>query len=242
MKTNFFIVGGQRCGTTWLFNSLNQCPSIDLLKPIFPETKYFLNNNVSYDEYFSLFGAYRAEIFGEKATTYIESKDVAVKIKSMLPSAKIIICLRDPVQRAISNYFFSYNYGVETRTLEEVFLEDVSAPVYDVDKFSTNPFDYLQRGLYSEYLPNYLDVFPRDQVMITFMENFTTDVDEFYRITDWLGASRPRVKDTSAINKAKRVSEVSDDVINVLQKYYLADTQKLIDVYNLNPPYANTQT
>ena len=75
--------------------------------------------------------------------------------------------------------------------------------------------------------------------MMTFMENFTEDLNEFYRITDWLGASRPRVKNTPAINKAKRVSKVSDDVLNTLQNYYLADTQKLIDVYNLNPPYAN---
>ena len=86
MKTNLFIIGGQRCGTTWLCNQLDLCPSVNLLKPVAPETKYFLNDEVSHKEYMNLFDNSSGNIFLEKATTYIERPDAALKIKSLYPA------------------------------------------------------------------------------------------------------------------------------------------------------------
>ena len=237
MKTNLFIIGGQRCGTTWLCNQLDLCPSVNLLKPVAPETKYFLNDEVSHKEYMSLFDNSSGNILLEKATTYIERPDAALKIKSLYPDAKIIICLRDPVERALSNYFFSHNNGLETRTLEEVFLKNTPAPEIDLSNFSTNPFDYLQRGMYSTYIQNYLDVFDKEDVYITFMENFTKDSRSFYDIVSWIGAHHyPRL--LPAENSSYR-QKVHPNIISHLKNYYLEDTNKLINDFNLKPPYAN---
>lgn len=237
MKTNLFIIGGQRCGTTWLTNQLSLCPSVNLLKPVVPETKYFLNDEVSHKEYMNLFEESSGNIVLEKATTYIESPDAALKIKSLYPDAKIIICLRDPVERALSNYFFSHNNGLETRTLEEVFLKNTPAPELDLSKFSTDPFNYLQRGLYSKYISEYLKIFPKKQVMITFMEQFTSSPRKFYEIVTWIGAHHyPKLSKSqnSSIRK-----EVSSDVISYLKNYYTEDTKNLIKEFNLKPPYAH---
>lgn len=237
MKTNLFIVGGQRCGTTWLTKQLNLCPSVNLLKPVAPETKYFLNDKVSHKEYINLFDDVSGNILLEKATTYLERPDAALKIKSLYPEAKIIICLRDPVERALSNYFFSVNNGLETRKLEEVFLKNTPAPEIDLSNFSTNPFDYLQRGMYSTYIQNYLDVFDKEDVYITFMENFTKDSRSFYDIVSWIGAHHyPRL--LPAENSSYR-QKVHPNIISHLKNYYLEDTNKLINDFNLKPPYAN---
>ena len=110
--TNFFIVGAQRTGTTYLYNHLQNHPSICMLEPLQPEPKYYLQplSKIDKSEYLKLFNnKKRSKALGEKATTYIESKTTALKIKKHFPDGKIIICLRDPVERALSNYFFSYN-------------------------------------------------------------------------------------------------------------------------------------
>ena len=237
MKTNLFIVGGQRCGTTWLTKQLDLCPSVNLLKPVAPETKYFLNDEVSHKEYMNLFDNSSENILLEKATTYIERPDAALKIKSLYPDAKIIICLRNPVERALSNYFFSHNNGLETRTLEEVFLKNTPAPEVDLSKFSTNPFDYLQRGLYSEYISEYLKIFPKKQIMVTFMEDFTELPRRFYEIITWIGAHHyPRL--SSSENSSYR-KKVHPDIISHLKNYYIEDTNNLINDFDLEPPYAN---
>jgi hypothetical protein len=237
MKTNLFIVGGQRCGTTWLTKQLDLCPSVNLLKPISPETKYFLNDYANREEFNSLFDQSSGKILLEKATTYIESKEAAKRIKLECYNPKIIICLRDPVERALSNYFFSVNNGLETRKLEEVFLKNTPAPEIDLSNFSTNPFDYLQRGMYSTYIQNYLDVFDKEDVYITFMENFTKDSRSFYDIVSWIGAHHyPRL--LPAENSSYR-QKVHPNIISHLKNYYLEDTNKLINDFNLKPPYAN---
>lgn len=237
MKTNLFIIGGQRCGTTWLTNQLDLCPSVNLLKPVAPETKYFLNDEVNHTEYINLFDNNSGNILLEKATTYIERPDAALKIKSLYPDAKLIICLRDPVERALSNYFFSYNNGLETRTPEEVFLNNIPEPKIDLSKFSTNPFNYLERGLYSYYISEYLKVFPIEQIMITFIEDFTSVPERFYEIISWVKAYHyPKL---IPVVKTSNRKKVSPDVVSYLENYYIKDTNKLIKDFDLDPPYAN---
>ena len=237
MKTNVFIIGGQRCGTTWLTKQLSLCPSVNLLKPISPEVKYFLKEDVSHKEYINLFGDTPGKILLEKATTYIERPDAGLRIKSLYPDAKIIICLRDPVERALSNYFFSHNNGLETRTLEEVFLENKPSPQISTSNFSTDPFDYLKRGVYSKYIQSYLDIFPKEQLLITFLENFTKKSHSFYPIVTWIGAHHYPTLSGKVNNSSRK--EVNPDVISHLKSYYLEDTNKLINDFNLKPPYAD---
>ena len=241
---NFFIVGAQRSATTWLYSALAQSDEVCMLKPLFPEVKYFLKpiDAINPKEYLSLFKpAAEQFIFGNKATSYLDSPETACKIKKTFPSAKIIICLRDPVERALSNYFFSYSHGLESRTLEEVFLKEVPPPHINLNNFSSNPFCYLERGLYSLYLPHYCNLFSPDQVLITFYENFLSSDVEFLKIVDFIGASSPRFPPPiDRLNESPRIQQVSNDIILKLQKYYQRDREILTRDYNLDIPYIYT--
>ena len=241
---NFFIVGAQRSATSWLYSALDQSSEVCMLKPLFPEVKYFLQptSELNSEKYLSLFNPSESEfILGEKATSYIDSPETALKIKTMFPAAKIIICLRNPVERALSNYFFSYNYGVETRSLEEVFIEEAAPPPIELKAFSANPFAYLERGLYSRYLDYYTEIFGPEQILITFMENFTSVGSEVSKVLNFLGGSHSPPEGPSApVNKSCRDSKISKDIISKLQEYYHKDTRNLIQTYGLNIPYAYT--
>ncbi|MCB0402130.1 MAG: sulfotransferase [Flavobacteriales bacterium] len=177
MHNQVFIIGAQRCGTTFLYKLLDAHPQIALAKPIRPEPKHFLNveeynqGRVFYEsKYFSMLD-HQVKVIGEKATSYIEYPDVAKRIKDYYPGAKVLLVLRNPVDRAISNYLFSKENGLETRTAEEVFLENCPPPELS-KSVSVNPFEYLKRGQYMEYIPHFWSEFGENMKIILFEELF----------------------------------------------------------------------
>lgn len=185
---NFFIVGGQRCGTTWLYKMLDSHPDIQMAKPMRPEPKYFLNNRDSsigeyFNEYFS--GGINGSVFGEKSTSYYESENAARLIKSNLPNSKIIFLVRNPIDRAISNYKFSKENGLESRSLEDVFLNGIEPEGVDKNT-SVNPFDYIKRGMYSTFIDKYISVFGRENVYVVCFEKIVQFPNEFKALLDFI--------------------------------------------------------
>jgi hypothetical protein len=237
MKEVFFIAGAQRCGTTYMYKSLDLHPDIEMIKPFRPEPKVFLSKSeITQKEYLDRFNT-QLKYLGEKSTSYLDFKEVAGKIKNTFPNAKIIICLRNPVYRAISNYYFTKSFGLETRTIDEVFLNKSKPPIYDKDKISTNPFAYLERGIYSKYLKHYLDVF-EDNVHINFLERFTADIKYLNKTLTFLGC---KPNETNFIDTKINASNLSDDldinVIDQLSNFYHKDSMILRNEYNLDLPY-----
>ena len=149
MIKHFFIAGAQRCGTTYLYTLLDEHPEIEMAKPFKPEPKFFLKDSLfskglSYYESHFFGSKPSAWLQGEKSTTYIESETAAKHIVHAFPDAKILIVLRNPIERAISNYWFSVNNGIETAPIEEAFINEEQRRLnYDHSRFSTSPFVYL---------------------------------------------------------------------------------------------------
>src|SRR5688572_11238783 len=100
-----------------------------MAKPWRPEPKHFLDAAAvgrGREAYRARFGdaAASVRIFGEKSTSYLERADVPARIATMLPDARILIVLRDPTERAISNYRFSRANGLETASIDEAFYDE----------------------------------------------------------------------------------------------------------------------
>ena len=108
---HLIIIGGQRCGTTYVVNLLKKFSNFKLTKEIFPEPKYFLNRNLDYNYYLNNFFEYSNndinKIFVEKSTTYCERPKSIKTINKVLDDVQIFMIIRDPIKRAISNYNFS---------------------------------------------------------------------------------------------------------------------------------------
>lgn len=176
MPRHFFIAGAQRCATTYLYRMLDQHPDICMAQPMRPEPKYFLQDHAHDDDGVA---AYRRACFarpdarwlGEKSTSYIERPDAARRIARLLPDAMIVFVLRDPVERALSNYRFSVLHGHESLPLRDA-LEAEPARVRAgcTPATSVSPHAYVGRGHYARQLDAWATRFPARQLHIVTTE------------------------------------------------------------------------
>jgi len=124
-----FIIGAQRCGTTFIADYLSAHSSIQVIKPLKPEPKFFSdidNHQFNKDTYFNKFfiNNPNTNFFIEKSTNYIENVKALKHIKKLFPNGKILIFLRNPIYRAYSNYNLSYDSGLESKSFTDAINSD----------------------------------------------------------------------------------------------------------------------
>jgi len=125
------------------------------------------------EKYLSLFKNVKEEtVIGEASANYLWDPKAPQLISNVVPLAKIIIILRDPIERAFSHYLMHLSNGTETRSFRIV-IEDAIKP-------TTN--DYIQRiveaGFYSKQLQRYKKYFKADQMKILIFEEFIQDTEK----------------------------------------------------------------
>lgn len=241
---HFFIIGAQRSSTTYLYTLLDQHPEIAMARPVRPEPKYFLQEDcrsLGKDHYLKTYFEPKttAIAYGEKSTSYIESNFAAENIKQLFPGAQILVLLRNPIDRALSNYFFSLKNGIETRTIEDAFLNDVEVQI-DIRKFSANPFAYVERGEYIRYLAMYARIFARSQIKPIVTEKLLHNpIQEISKLYRWIGVNpefQPENSD-EVINSAPRERAVPPKVREKLYLHYNNWNIKLAENYGLDLTY-----
>lgn len=173
---NFFIVGAPRAGTSSLWEYLKAHDEIFMSTP--KEPNFFhnvlLKNKIQYPisnkkKYLNLFKNVKNEkVIGEASTTYLHDPDSAQLIHAVVPKARIIIILRNPINRAFSHYSFHVKLGVQKMPFAKVIRKDASCIN---EKFSTPP-NIIRAGLYSEFVQRYLDFFYTTNVKIIIFEEF----------------------------------------------------------------------
>lgn len=219
-----FILGCQRCGSTLLAKLMGAHPSIRINRPLRPEPKFFLKEDyaeLGLEYYLSTFFDLRVvpapdTYLLEKSTSYVEYPIVTERIKSFFPFPRFFIILRHPVYRAISNYKFSVENGLETRTPEQVFIEEVPAPNTSL-KSSVSPFDYLKRSDY----PRQLAPFRAENIHYVIFEKLLSDPSrELTKVFAYLGL-KPENTFPSAelpkVNASKFTDSISEKVLNKLK-------------------------
>ncbi len=195
MSEHFFIVGAQRSGTTYLYHILAEHPNIEMARPVKPEPKFFYWDHLfarGVNYYLENFFSDRVDISlrGEKSTSYFESEKAAQRIARTFPQAKILIILRQPIERAVSNYWFSVNSGFETLPMEEAFLREEERRLdYNPQEISVSPFAYLQRGRYIDYLLMYETYFSRKNIKVILYEQLVGSETLVYDLYKFLGVS-----------------------------------------------------
>jgi Sulfotransferase domain len=183
---HFVIAGAPKCGTTSLYYYLQEHPSIFM--PANKEPRFFCNYSLDQfefgkkhfhpnivtdpDSYLSLFdNAPQGAICGEASTDYLSRSGTAARIHDWNPHTKIIIMLRNPVDRAYSEYRHSIKAGLQTETFwNSLRLENARvAGGYDPI------FWHVRRGLYSSAVEDFIDTLGRDNVRIILFDEFSAD-------------------------------------------------------------------
>ena len=188
---DFIIGGAPRSGTTWLYMLARRHPQLAMAEPMVPEPKFFLidelwQRGVDYysTKWFDPLPA--ARVLGEKSTNYLEAPQVAERISRVLPRAKLIFLLRNPVDRAYSNYLWSRQNGLETETFERALaLEEQRERDLVPQLRYARPHAYFSRGLYAEHLDSFFARFSRAQMLVLRHEDVAARPDsiaaEFHR-------------------------------------------------------------
>lgn len=177
MRSHVIIAGAQRSGTTFLYQALDAHPDICMAKPIRPEPKFFLREDAGargYDDYLAMHFAHAdgERVLGEKSTSYIEHEEAAIRIRDMLPGARIVMVLRDPVLRAYSNWRFSRDHGAETLDFDTALeAEEERCRAWDRAQYSVCPVAYASRGDYVRYVEMWARHFPREQLVLVTSES-----------------------------------------------------------------------
>jgi hypothetical protein len=234
-RRHLLVIGAQRCGTTYLASLLDAHPDITMARPARPEPKVFLDDAVverGLDWYTrTYFGHATTEsLLGEKSTSYIEHAEAARRAAAVLGSAEIVVQLRDPVSRAISNWRFSTRHGLEHRRLDEALRENLDGSRdWDVQATSVSPFAYLERGRYVDYLEPWFAAFPGD-VHVRFLEESAgrpEAVEELYGALGVDASFRPAGLET-VVNDSEGPAPTLDSALETrLREYFGASDAAL---------------
>ncbi|MAM05720.1 MAG: hypothetical protein CMD06_07185 [Flavobacteriales bacterium] len=184
MKVDFFIVGAPKAGTTSLYHYLSEHPETDmsiLKEPNYFSEKSIKDNDLYYksysikklSRYHSLFKNNNL-IKGEASVSYLYYKDVAKSIKAYNPSARIIIMLRDPIERAFSHYLMDFRLGLINDTFENIIFQKSN-----LSNSKTYFQQYVKLGEYTNQIKRYFNEFPSEQILVVDYDDFknkTSDV------------------------------------------------------------------
>lgn len=171
---NALIIGVQKASTSWLSARLAQHPDAFVVPGevhYFDHPKHYAKGPDWYSAHFA--GAGQSAILLEKTGAYFwttctdvpdEPQDKPERIAALLPDARLIVLLRDPVARAYS----AWNHVVRAGRVRE----RGSAPDFFASEIAQDvrAHGILTRGLYHAQLARYLDVFPREQILVLVQE------------------------------------------------------------------------
>ena len=200
VKPNFLIVGVARCGTTSIYHYLNQHPQVAMAKK--KEPKYFSSINIDFphngvgdksvdsvvirdrDEYFGLFKKFdEFKAIGEASSDYLYfNKEVINNIKEELGDVKIIISIRNPIERAYSAYNNLLRDGREELSFRDGLDKEESRIEENYDWM----WAYKKGGLYYNAIKNFQDNFS-DVKIVLFNElndNSSSVMSDIFRFLD----------------------------------------------------------
>ncbi len=186
---HFLGIGTQKGGTTSLYWLLRNHSEIFLPEP--KELQYFtLNFDKTVDWYSDFFkeakpGQLRAEI----TPYYLYHPAVPQRIHQLNPAMMMIVLLRDPVERALSQYFHAKRLGFEDLSLEDAFAAEPSRLLNSLDMvmevggthFSHQKHSYLSRSRYDNQIKRYFDFFSPSQLLIMRSEDLFKNPDNAKR-------------------------------------------------------------
>jgi hypothetical protein len=241
MHSHVIIVGAQRSGTTFLYQALDGHPDVCMAKPIRPEPKFFLREDAVALGRAAYLAAHfqhaRDErVLGEKSTSYIEYEDVAIRIRNMLPAARIVMMLRDPVLRAYSNWRFSRDHGIEELGFDAALAaEPERSRQWDQTRYSVCPFAYAGRGDYVRYLDLWAKHFPRAQIVTVTSESlFDESSGALAGLFRWLGLAENQVPAPGRVNAATGEGDIEPAILQQLRDRYRESNQRLADEWQVD--------
>lgn len=234
-KVDFIIVGVQKGGTTALFDHLSDDPALSLSKV--KEVHFFDDETrdwgaPDYGAYHQYFVPTAAGLRGEATPIYCYWRNSLERIAAYNPDVRLILVLRDPVERAWSHWRMEFARGVETHPFGWC-IRQGRRRLFDASPWGWHrEFSYVERGFYGEQVERLLRLFPGDQVLILKSEDLRRDPNlTLQRVNLFLGAPPPPPTAPRTVHAGTDMDyggDLSADDVAFLRETYAADMVRLL--------------
>lgn len=166
MKPNFIGIGAQKCASTWLYDILSDHPEVALSGK--KELDFF---SYHYEFGYRWYERQFPEIPGSKGVgeispSYFNEASVPERVKLYAPNIKILLSLRDPVERALSQHRHLVRIG------------HVQGPDFSFETALADNPSYVEQGRYAEHLGRWRAIFPHQQIHVVLMEDIRKTPEE----------------------------------------------------------------
>jgi len=253
---DFLVIGTKRGGTTSLWNYLLSHPGV---LPMFPSPLNIKSPHYFYWHYAAGPLWYRSHFAstptrtvlgrlrrtpirtGEASPNYLYDPRVAPRVAELLPAARVIMLLRDPVERAYSHYKERVRAGVEDLSFEDALAAEPDRLAGEAEKMAADPYYYSRpydyyayrdRGVYAPQIRRWQEHVPADRLLITRSEDFYDDPAAVYtQVTDFLGLPRRPLANARRYNyhAASGMAEKTRDELREFFTGPVAEVEKLLE-------------
>ncbi|MCK5897316.1 MAG: sulfotransferase domain-containing protein [Cocleimonas sp.] len=234
---DFLIAGAQKSGTTTLHSYLQDHPEIGMASKkevhFFNNNTYFEVTNVDYSIYHSFFDLNASKkMRGEVTPAYMFCRDAPRRIWQYNPDMKIILILRNPIDRAFSHWNMEVARGAES-LLFSVAIKRELERCREALPDQHYVYSYLDRGFYSSQIRELRRFFKKDQVLILKHDDLKQKpnivigkIFDFLRVLN-LSEISPAIFNEKVLNRAKYSTELSQEDKFFLVQYYKFEIQQL---------------
>jgi len=250
---DFLIIGAARSGTTSLYEYLTQHPSVI---PAVGKEVYFFDKKFDkginwYKSFFpTKISKSRLEsklkrncITGEATPRYLYHPHTPKRVFDLIPNVKLIVLLRNPIDRTYSHYQMISGSDKEDLSFEEAIEEEENRIADDMKKMETNENfysvnfyrkSYLTRGIYVDQLKRWFEYFPREQFLILKSEDFYSKTPEVYQqVLDFLGLSKFELN-SFKVHRVGKHSAISAETRKKLADYFRPYNEQLYQLLGRN--------
>jgi len=192
---DFIGIGGQRCGTTWLYEILNEHPEIQMSSE--KEIHFFSSNyHYGYEWYNNHFSKVNKIKMGEYSTSYLYDIQSPKRVYEYNKELKIILSIRNPIDRFISHH------------KHEVIGQRISKNIMNPKNLIKYNPTYIKYGLYYKYLINWFKYFAKEQILIVLFDDIEKCPDSVVKnVYQFLGVDKHYIP--NSINKKINASWIA---------------------------------
>ena len=194
MIPEFFVIGAQKAGSTYLLECLNEHPRI-FMPPyevrFFEDPEYDSSRMQDFEQHFE--GAKANQVIGVKRPNILGRPECPARLAEHMPHGKLIVILREPIQRALSAYFHYMKTGLlPVKPLDQGMRAVIDGTVPGYPRAS----EVLTFGLYAESLARFDKYYPSGQIYITLLDeirnNPAAELEQLYRFLGVDSEYQPR--------------------------------------------------